>query len=49
MAVKIETEHYRRWKSVLNEKSHEGRTMGALVWQLNDVWVAPTWSGIGKK
>ncbi|MCB9846284.1 MAG: glycoside hydrolase family 2 protein [Phycisphaeraceae bacterium] len=25
-------------------RAHEGRCMGALVWQLNDCWTAPSWS-----
>ncbi|XP_025833417.1 beta-mannosidase-like [Agrilus planipennis] len=48
MAVKIETENYRRMKSVTFDNG-EGLTMGALYWQLNDVWVAPTWSSIDFK
>ncbi|CAG9853943.1 unnamed protein product [Phyllotreta striolata] len=45
LAIRIETEHYRRYRSNLNSAG-QGHTMGALYWQLNDVWVAPTWSGI---
>ncbi|ESO93598.1 hypothetical protein LOTGIDRAFT_119184 [Lottia gigantea] len=45
MAMKVETEHYRR---LTNELFDDGRglTMGALYWQLNDIWQAPTWASI---
>ncbi|CAG9863674.1 unnamed protein product [Phyllotreta striolata] len=45
LGIKVESEHYRRCRSSLNDKG-EGYTMGALFWQLNDVWMAPSWSGI---
>ncbi|KAL0277661.1 UNVERIFIED_CONTAM: hypothetical protein PYX00_004879 [Menopon gallinae] len=45
MAVKTETEKYRRDRGRVN-KDNEKFTMGALYWQLNDVWEAPTWSSI---
>lgn len=47
VSVKIQTEYYRQSMSELNEIG-EGMTMGALYWQLNDVWQAPSWSSIGK-
>lgn len=40
MATKVETELYRS----LRDTDHH--TMGALFWQLNDVWIAPSWSAI---
>ncbi|XP_023590506.1 beta-mannosidase isoform X3 [Trichechus manatus latirostris] len=42
--VKIETEFYRRSRSEI--VNGEGHTMGALYWQLNDVWQAPSWSSL---
>uniref|UniRef100_A0A8C5CQJ9 Beta-mannosidase n=1 Tax=Gadus morhua TaxID=8049 RepID=A0A8C5CQJ9_GADMO len=42
--VKAQTEFYRRSRSeVVGGKGH---TMGALYWQLNDIWQAPSWSSI---
>ncbi|CAN2388937.1 Mannosidase, partial [Pristimantis euphronides] len=42
--VKLQTEFYRRSQSeIVNGR---GFTMGALYWQLNDIWQAPSWSSI---
>lgn len=42
--VKTETEFYRRSRSEI--VNGEGHTMGALYWQLNDIWQAPSWSSL---
>lgn len=46
MAVRVETEFYRRCKSDVDDKG-EGFTSGALYWQLNDIWQGASWSSIG--
>lgn len=43
--VKAQTEFYRRSRTELI--GGRGLTMGALYWQLNDIWQAPSWSSIG--
>lgn len=44
--VKTETEFYRFSQSEIVKG--EGHTMGALYWQLNDIWQAPSWASLGK-
>ncbi|CAB3249285.1 unnamed protein product [Arctia plantaginis] len=39
MSIKAETEFYRQSQA-------DWYTMGALYWQLNDIWQAPSWSSI---
>jgi len=41
LCVKTQTEHYRRLKG--DEWAY---TMGAIYWQLNDIWQAPTWASL---
>ena len=45
MAIKTETEFYRRNRAI-DPKTGEGFTMGALYWQLNDIWEGPSWSSL---
>ena len=44
MAMKTETEFYLRDRQLT--PTGYGFTMGALCWQLNDVWQGPSWSSI---
>ncbi|XP_075057126.1 beta-mannosidase isoform X2 [Mixophyes fleayi] len=42
--IKLQTEFYRRSQNEI--VNGLGFTMGALYWQLNDIWQAPSWSSI---
>ncbi|XP_037587337.1 beta-mannosidase isoform X2 [Cebus imitator] len=42
--VKTETEFYLRSRSEIVDQ--QGHTMGALYWQLNDIWQAPSWASL---
>lgn len=44
VGIKTEVEFYRRSQNL--KSSGLGLTMGALYWQLNDIWQGPTWASI---
>lgn len=46
MSLKTETEHYRRLMTGIDATTGEGQCMGALYWQLNDVWPGASWSSL---
>uniref|UniRef100_T1J4G7 beta-mannosidase n=1 Tax=Strigamia maritima TaxID=126957 RepID=T1J4G7_STRMM len=45
VSLKTETEHYLRHQNILNSDG-KGNTMGALYWQLNDIWQCPSWASL---
>ncbi|XP_068243151.1 beta-mannosidase isoform X2 [Palaemon carinicauda] len=45
MAIKTESEFYRRGMSAINSKG-EGYISGALYWQTNDIWQGASWASI---
>jgi len=45
LCIKSESEHYRRIKTELDTNG-AGYTMGAIYWQLNDIWQGASWASI---
>jgi beta-mannosidase len=46
MSLKTGVEVCRRNRDTIEYKSSKGLCWGIMYWQLNDVWVAPTWSSV---
>ena len=46
MTYKVYIELLRRNRDTFDEKTGIGFCMGAMYWQFNDIWQAPTWSSI---
>ena len=46
VSLKTETETYRRGMSMPDPVTGEGMTMGALYWQLNDIWQGASWASM---
>lgn len=44
VAIRMETDFYRRNRELTN--NGHGMTMGALYWQLNDIWPTVSWSSL---
>lgn len=46
VSLKTETETYRRGMTDPDPVTGEGMTMGALYWQLNDIWQGASWASM---